>query len=70
MNDLLTKKWYESKTVAGVLVIILAQIFGLYGYNMDEQIQKDLVEAISVLGTAVGSLIAVLGRIKAKKKIE
>lgn len=70
MNSYVTKKWYESKTIIGVLVVVLSQICGLWGYNVDEQAQKDLVEVFSVLGTGVGSLIALYGRVKADKKIK
>lgn len=70
MNSYVTKKWYESKTIIGVVVIVISQVGGIYGYNFDEQTQKDLAEVLSVLGTAVGSLIAVLGRMKAEKKIQ
>lgn len=70
MNSYVTKKWYESKTIIGVLVVIISQLGGLYGYTIDEQAQKDLAEVLSVLGTGVGSLIAVLGRLKAQKQIK
>lgn len=70
MNSYISKKWYESKTIIGVFVVVLSQIGGIYGYNVDEQAQKDLVELLSVLGTGVGSLIAVIGRMKAEKKIQ
>ncbi len=70
MNSYVTKKWYESKTIIGVVVIVISQIGSIYGYNVDEQAQKDLVEVLSTLGTALGSLIAVIGRMKAEKKIQ
>ncbi len=70
MNSYVTKKWYESKTIIGVLVVVISQLGGLYGYTIDEQAQKDLAELLSVLGTSVGSLIAVVGRLKAQKQIQ
>lgn len=70
MNSYVTKKWWESKTIIGVVVIVLAQVAAIYGYNLDEQAQKDIVDILSVLGTGVGALIAVIGRIKAEKKIQ
>jgi uncharacterized protein (DUF697 family) len=70
MNSYVTKKWYESKTIIGVVVIVISQIGSIYGYNVDEQAQKDLVEVLSTLGTAVGSVMALVGRLKAQKKIQ
>lgn len=70
MNSLVSKKWYESKTIWGVVVIALSQIGRLYGYDVDEQAQKDLVEVLSGLGTSIGGVIVLLGRLKAEKKIQ
>lgn len=63
------KKWYLSKGVWGGLVAALAGLAGLFGYAVSPDDQVALADAIPSAISAVGGLIAVLGRIKANKKI-
>lgn len=63
------KKWYLSKGVWGGLVAALAGLAGLFGYAISADDQAVLADAIPSAISAVGGLLAVLGRIKASTKI-
>lgn len=64
------KKWYESRTVWGSAVVLLATAAGAFGFVVDEAIQGQLVDHIMAAITAAGGIVAIWGRIKASKKIE
>ena len=64
-----TKKWYESKTIWGGIIALLAAALGAFGYAVDTDMQATIVDLVTVIGTAVGGLLAIIGRIKAHKKV-
>ena len=64
------KKWWESRTVWGGLVAIGAAIAGAAGYQVDADTQGQTVELILAGVTAVGGLLAIVGRVKATKAIK
>ena len=64
-----TKAWWQSRAVWGGLVAALAGIGGLFGLNLDEVTQGMAVDAAVQLATVVGALMAVIGRVRATKKI-
>lgn len=81
MNE--TKKWYQSTSLWGGVVALLASLFsainmiwsGVVDPEVIEQLQSEqLVEAIEVVIASavavVGSIVAIIGRLKAKDKIE
>ena len=63
------KKWYESKGVWGGIVALLAVIVGAFGYAIAPEDTQGLVDALSAIGGAVGAILAIYGRVKAKDKI-
>ena len=63
------KEWYKSKTVWGGLIAVGAAAAGAFGIVVDEGAQDQLAEVMVLGATAVGGLVAVLGRVKATKKI-
>lgn len=65
-----TKKWYESKTIWGGIIALLAAAAGALGYALDADTQASIVDLVTVIGTAMGGLIAIVGRVKASKKVE
>lgn len=67
MNE--TKKWYESKGIWGAIVAIVATLATAYGYNIKGQ-ETNIVELIMQIVAALGGLIAVYGRAKAKSEIK
>ena len=63
------KAWWQSRAVWGGLVAALAGIGGLFGLNLDEVSQGMVIDAVVQLATVVGALLAVIGRVRATKKI-
>jgi hypothetical protein len=63
-----TKKWYESTTIRGIVVMILGFVanrwFPHWGVT-----DADLAELVGIVLTAVGSILAVVGRVKARTQI-
>lgn len=64
-----TKKWYESKGVWGALVTVIAAAAGLIGYQVTPDDQQAIIGNITGIVTAVGGIVAWLGRVKATKVI-
>jgi hypothetical protein len=64
------KAWYQSKTVIGGILAVLATIAGAFGFTVVEADQVALVDNLAAVGTAVGGLLAIYGRITAKTKIQ
>ena len=65
-----TKKWYDSLGVWGGAVVVGATIAGFFGYQIDEAAQAQIVDAIVAGVTAIGGLLAIIGRVKANKQIK
>lgn len=67
MNDV--KAWYQSRTVWGALIAILASLGNAVGVEMttgDEGELADLV--VAAIGT-IGGLVALFGRISARRRV-
>ena len=64
-----TKAWWQSRAVWGGLVAALAGIGGLFGLNLDETSQGMIVDVAVQMATVAGALIAVIGRVRASKRI-
>lgn len=63
MND---KPFWQSRTLIGAIITIMAALAGVVGYTIDVQVTTDLF----LLAIAGGSqLLVVWGRIKAEKPI-
>lgn len=65
-----TKSLLMSKTFWGAIIAIVASLAGFAGYTFGAEDQKALVEVITTVGTAVGGLLAIFGRVKATKAIK
>lgn len=63
------KLWYQSLTLWGAIVTVLAAIAGIFGIDIDVNTQQEIVEYIVLGGSAVGGLMAAYGRIRAKARI-
>jgi hypothetical protein len=68
MEDL--KTWYQSKTVWGALIAVLASLLQAAGIHLDAGGQGQLVDSLVSLSGAVGGLVAVYGRLSAKKAVD
>ena len=64
-----SKPWYQSKTILGGAVAIGAAIGGVFGLPLDPATQQGIVEALCLLGSGVGGLLAIIGRFKAQHKV-
>jgi len=70
------KPWYQSSGVWGGLLAVIAPVAGYFGYSFtaeDAQAVADGLTQLIVLGSGVasiaGGLIAIVGRVRASKKI-
>lgn len=63
------KNWYQSKTIWGALIVILATLLRAAGYEFGEVEQAELVDAVSTVATAAGGIVALWGRLAAKLPI-
>jgi hypothetical protein len=67
MEDL--KTWYQSRTIWGALVAIIASLAHAGGFSLSASDQGQIADAlVSVAGTA-GGLVAIWGRVKATSKL-
>jgi uncharacterized membrane protein len=64
-----TKPWWQSKTLWGALVTLVAAGFGLFGIDLADTEREALTEMMTSLGAAIGGLIAIFGRISARSRI-
>jgi len=67
MTDI--KPWWQSKTLWGAIVTIASATLGLLGYDLAETDREALTGFLTSLGAALGGLIAIVGRVKAKNRI-
>lgn len=67
MNDI--KNWWQSKTIWGGIITVLAVVLGAFGYTLTGDDQSLLVDIVSTIVGAIGGLLAIYGRVKASKKV-
>ena len=65
-----TKKWYMSKSVWGGIIAVAAAVAGAFGFTIGADEQNILAESAVAVAGVVGAVLAVVGRVKASKKIE
>jgi len=64
------KQWYNSSTIIASIVTVIALIAGAFNYNIDTQTQQGIVELATVVIGVIGSVVAIVGRIRASKVIK
>lgn len=64
-----TKYWYQSKTVWGSLIAIVASILQAGGIELGTDSQAQLADSLVALCGAVGGLIAIYGRMTADRRL-
>jgi len=67
MTDI--KPWWQSKTLWGAIVTLASAALGLAGLDLGDADRQALTELLTSLGAALGGVIAIFGRIKAKDRI-
>lgn len=65
-----TKHWWASKAVWGGVLAILAGLLGYFGYSVSAEDQETLALTLASIGSGVGGVLAIYGRIRAKASIE
>ncbi len=68
MDDL--KHWYNSKTIWGALISVIASLLHVSGINIAAADQGQLVDSIVNIAGALGGLLAVYGRVTATSAIK
>jgi hypothetical protein len=64
-----TKQWYQSKTVWGALIAIIASLLPAMGMELDGSVQGQLADNLVSLAGAIGGLVAIYGRLTAEKRL-
>lgn len=64
------KKWFMSKTVWGVLVMLISSALASTGIPLTPELQGTIVELIMQGITVGGGALAVYGRVTAKAEIK
>lgn len=67
MDD--AKTWYQSKTIWGGIVALVAALGGLIGVDLDVATGSALTIALSQAAAAIGAIVAIVGRLEAVKPI-
>jgi len=67
MNE--AKPWYQSRTVWGGIVAFGAAMAGLFGLEVDPATHDMLVLSLTNGAAAIGAVVAILGRLAARKTL-
>lgn len=68
MDDM--KAWYQSKTIWGALIAVLAPLLQVVGLNLPGGFENELVEGLVTVAGGVGGLVALYGRLAATSAIK
>lgn len=61
-----TKNWWQSRTIIGVIVLLLAQILK---YLKVDIVNEELTDIVVLAMDAIGASLAIYGRVKARKAL-
>lgn len=64
-----SKPWWQSRTIIGAVVSMLAMIAGTAGVKIAPELQGEITTILLTLAGVVGSGLSIYGRIKADKPI-
>ena len=67
MTDI--KPWWQSKTLWGAIVTLASSVLGLAGLELGKADADALTGLLTSLGGAIGGIIAIVGRVRAKSRI-
>ena len=69
-----TKKWYLSRGIWGGILVVLGLVLQFFGIQLSAEEQNQIsgliIEIIAVVSELVGAILAIVGRVKAKTRIE
>lgn len=69
MLDDNTKSIWQSRSVWGGIIAVVAGIGALFGYSLRPEDAQQLVDAGIAFASLVGGILAIIGRVQATKKI-
>jgi ATP/ADP translocase len=64
------KPWWQSKGVVGPVIAIIATILSFFNIVVSAENQAQLVEALLTTVAVIGSVIGIIGRVLAEKKLK
>ena len=64
------KAWYQSKTIWGALIAVLAPLLHVAGLNLPGGFENELAEGLVTVAGGVGGLVALYGRLAATSAIK
>lgn len=64
-----TKSLFSSRTFWGAIVAAACGIAGIFGAEVTGVEQTAIVDGVSGVGVVIGTVIAIIGRMKATKKV-
>lgn len=64
-----SKSPFLSRTIIAAALIAVASIIRLFGFDLDDETRELATDAVFTAITVIGSIVAILGRIRATKKI-
>ena len=64
-----TKPWYTSKGTIGAIIAVLALGLGMAGYQVSEDMQAEMVQAVLDVVALAGALVGLVGRLTASKRV-
>lgn len=67
--EVLTKPWWQSRTVWGAGVTVASAIAAAAGYGVSADVQGQVVDLLSTGGALVGGALALWGRAKADRVV-
>ena len=62
-----TKVWWQSRTIIGVIVLLLAQLLKYFKVDI---VNEELTEIVTLVMDFAGASLAIYGRVKARKQIK
>lgn len=63
------KAWWQSRGVWGGAITLAAGLAGLFGFDVSADLQAELVDHMVEIVALVGGVFALIGRLRATKKI-
>ena len=62
-----TKPWWQSRTILGIVIMVVAQVLK---YLKVDLANEELTQIVYLLAETLGASLAIVGRVKARKAIK
>lgn len=64
------KNWYQSRTIFGAIITLMAVLSSAFGANIEQDLQDAVLDTVMQVIAVSGSLMAVIGRVNATAVIK